>query len=232
MIIYGKNTVKEAILAKRTVYIIYKDKKASDRAIDNLIEENKIKVKLTDKHELNLMTHDGLHQGIVAEVQDYKTYDIEEIFDEEIKRVVILDKIEDPHNFGAIIRTAEAVKMDYIIIQSKGQAQISPVVAKIASGALEHVKIVVVQNLNNAVSKMKENGFWIIGSSLDGAEEFTDIDPKLNYGVIVGNEGVGISYQLKQNCDFMVKIPMIGQVNSLNVSVAAALLMYKLKKLY
>jgi tRNA G18 (ribose-2'-O)-methylase SpoU len=106
------------------------------------------------------------------------------------------------------------------------------VVAKIASGALEHVKIVVVQNLNNAVSKMKENGFWIIGSSLDGSEEFTDIDPKLNYGVIVGNEGVGISYQLKQNCDFMVKIPMIGQVNSLNVSVAAALLMYKLKKLY
>ncbi len=232
MIIYGKNTVKEAILAGRTVYMVYKDNKFSDRAIDNLIDQHKLKVKLTDKHDLNLMTSEGLHQGIVAEVRDYKTYQIEDMFDGKVKRVVILDKIEDPHNFGAIIRTAEAVKMDYIIIQTKGQAQISPVVAKIASGALEHVKIVVVSNLNNAVLKMKENGFWIIGSSLDGTETFTEIDPNLSYGVIVGNEGLGISYQLKQNCDFMVKIPMIGQVNSLNVSVAAALLMYKLKELF
>lgn len=232
MIIYGKNTVKEAILAKRVVHIIYIDNKFNDRAILNLISEYNISFKKTSKHELNLLTDNGLHQGIVADVKDYSNYSLDILFDQKTKNVVILDKIVDPHNFGAIIRTSEAAGVDALIVGSRGQAKITPLVSKIASGALEYLKIIEVKNLNNAIKRLKENNFLIIGASLEGKENFHLINEGLPKALIIGNEGVGISYILKQNCDYLVKIPMKGKTNSLNASVAAGLLIYEMIGLF
>lgn len=232
MIIYGKNTVKEAIIARRIVHIIYMDNKFSDRAILNLIAEYNIMFKKTNKHELNLLTENGLHQGIVADVIDYQNSPLEILFTGKRKNVVILDKIVDPHNFGAIIRTSEAAGVDAIIIGSRGQAKITPLVSKIASGALEYLPLIEVKNLNETLKKLKENDFLIIGAALEGEENFSSVNKDLKKALIIGNEGVGISYLLKQNSDYLVKIPMKGKTNSLNASVAAGLLIYEMIGLF
>lgn len=231
MLIYGKNTVKEAILSKRIVHIIYIDNKFTDKSLLSLIEKHNIKSKSVSKHKLNELSNQGLHQGIVADVEDYQTFPLDILYDGVGKKVLILDKIEDPHNFGAILRTAEAVSMDAVIIAKKGQAGISPLVAKIASGALEYVKIIEVTNLFQTILELKKHHYWIIGSTLDAKDNLKDIDKDLNLALIVGNEGIGMSHILKMNCDHLVKIPMTGKANSLNVSVAAALLMYQMKNL-
>ncbi len=231
MIIYGKNTVKEAILASRLVYIVYIDKKFTDRAIFNLIEQNKIKYKRVNKHELNELTNNGIHQGIVAEVEDYIYSELETLFDGKEKRVVILDRIVDPQNFGAIIRTAEIAGIDALIVGAKGQVKITPTVTKVSSGALEYLKIIEVNNLIKVVEVLKENNFVVVGATPDGEVGFKVEDDK-SVALIIGNEGIGISYNLKNSCDGLVKIPMKGKTKSLNASVAAALLIYEMMGLF
>ncbi len=231
MLIYGKNTVKEAITAKRVVYIVYLDEKTDNRLIMDILNKKKIEVKLVSKHELNKLTNDGLHQGIAALVADYELFSLTDILDKNYPHLVILDKISDPHNFGAIIRTAEAAGVKGIIVPKKSQTKISPTVCKIASGAMEYVKIIEVANLNQAVKRLKENGYWIIGSAADADQSFKSIVKPDKIALIVGSEGFGMSYMLKQACDYLVKIPMLGKANSLNASVAAALLIYQMKGL-
>lgn len=234
MIIYGKNTVKEAILAKRVVHIIYIDKKFFDRAIFNLIEQHKLKYKKVSKHELNLLTDNGVHQGIVADVEDYKKASLESLFDGTLKNVLILDRIVDPHNFGAIIRTSEAAGIDALIVGSRSQAQVNSTVSKIASGALEYLPIIEVDNLGNLVDVLQENNFIVIGSTLDGEENFQKVNQNKDKSkaLIIGNEGLGISYTLKNKSDYLVRIPMKGKTNSLNASVAAAILVYEMMGLF
>lgn len=230
MLIYGKNTAKEAILAKRTVYICYLDNKFKDKAIENLLEEHQIKTTRVAKEKLNEFSENGLHQGIVLEVEDYQIYTLDDLLLKQPNDILMLDRIEDPHNFGAIIRSAEAAGLKDIIIAKRGQAQLSPTIAKIASGALEHVSIYVVNNLYQSVLKLKEESYFIIGSSLDG-DPLDTINYNMKKVLIVGNEGEGMSNILKRNADYLVKIPMLGVANSLNASVAAALLIYKVKNL-
>ncbi len=230
MLIYGKNTTKEAILAGRAVYICYLDDKFKDRAILNLLDEYKIKIKRVSKEKLNELTKNGLHQGIVLEVEDYKIYTINDLLDKNPNEVLLLDRIEDPHNFGAIIRTAEAAGLKDIIIRKKGQTELSPLIGKSASGALEYVNIYEVSNLYQAVLKLKKDNYFIIGSSLDG-DSLDKMNGDFKKVLIIGNEGEGISNVLKRNSDVLVKIPMEGKTNSLNASVAAALLIYKIKNL-
>ncbi len=232
MIIYGKNPVKEAILANRAVNIVYIDNKFKDRAIENLIEEYKLTAKRVSKHQLNLLTNNGLHQGIVADVADYQTKPLDSLFDGKQKKVIILDRILDPHNFGAIIRTVEAAGIDAIIIGKKSQVKITPTVCKIASGAVEYVNIIEVANLNRAVEELKANDFFIIGATADGSANFSQVEKSQSLALIIGNEGVGISYMLKQASDYLVKIPMKGKINSLNASVAAALLIFEMTGLF
>lgn len=234
MIIYGKNTVKEAILAKRVVHIVYIDKKFFDRAIFNLIDQDKIKYKKISRHELNLLTNNGIHQGIVADVEDYEKVNLKSLFDGTLKNVVVLDRIVDPHNFGAIIRTAEAAGIDALIVGSKDQAKVNSTVSKIASGALEYLPIIEVNNLSSAVDVLQENNFVVIGSTLDGEENFKEVNvnTEKSRALIIGNEGLGISYTLKNKSDYLVRIPMKGQTNSLNASVAAGLLIYEMLGLF
>ncbi len=227
MIIYGKNVIKEAVFANRPIYKVMVDDKISDSHFLSFLKDKGIEYHRVTKGDLNNLTQNAVHQGVVADVKDYETYELEEVLDtSKLQRFIILDGIEDPHNLGAIMRTAEAVQFDGIILSKRGQVPLNATVAKVSSGAIEHIPVILVSNINQAILKLKENNIWVIGT--DGASEKTyrDMPLNLSLAIVLGNEGEGIRPLVKQNCDLLVKIPMYGKINSLNVSVAAALMMY------
>lgn len=227
MYVYGKNVVREAILNNRKIHKLYLDSKFSDNAFMKFLKDHNVSFTSTDKGELNNLTNGGIHQGVVANVQEYQYYSLDEVIKKGTQqRFLILDEIYDPHNLGAILRTAEATKLDGIIMSRKHQVPLNGTVAKVSSGAIEHVKVIVVPNINQGIKILKENNIWVIGTDGSAEMEYTDIPKDLSVAIVVGNEGDGMRHLVKQNCDMLVKIPMYGKVNSLNVSVAAALLMY------
>lgn len=231
MIIYGKNPVREAIYKKRKIYKLYLDQKFSDRKYINFLEDNQIKYTYLAKDKLNELTNNALHQGVVAEVENYSYFEFEEVYQEDkINRFIILDEITDPHNLGAILRTAEAAGIDAIIVSKRQQAPLNATVAKVSSGAIEHVPVVAVSNINNFLLKIKKLGFLVVGTDGNAPYDYHEIPKNTNIAVILGSEGSGIRPLVKTNCDILVKIPMYGKINSLNVSVAGALLMYEMIK--
>lgn len=231
MIIYGKNTVKEAILAKRPVYKVYLDEKKTDKKLTGFLDSEKLAYQLVSKHELNQLTDNQNHQGIVADVKAYAYEDLSILFDGTKKKVLILDQLEDPHNLGAILRSVEATGIDAVILPKNRSVDLSPTVAKIAVGAIEYVKVIQVGNLNQTIQKLKDNGFWIVGTDMHAEKSYKEIDTSVSVAVVIGNEGEGMGYLTKQSCDYLVKIPMKGKVNSLNASVAAALILYQIAEL-
>ncbi|MBQ9011768.1 MAG: 23S rRNA (guanosine(2251)-2'-O)-methyltransferase RlmB, partial [Bacilli bacterium] len=166
----------------------------------------------------------GNHQGIILEVDDYNYSSLDEIEKEDI--IVMLDHLEDPHNFGAIIRTCEAAGIKSIIIPKDRSVKVNGTVSKTSVGTINNVNIAIVNNLVNTIKKLKEKGYWIIGTDMEGTD-YKEIDYTGKIVLVVGNEGKGISKLVKENCDFMASIPMNGKVNSLNASVAAALIIYE-----
>ena len=172
---------------------------------------------------------EGNHQGIILDIEDYEYYDEAEMFNNMPKNpfIVILDHLEDPHNFGAIIRTCEAAGVDYIIIPKDRSVRVNKTVMKVSAGALNNVKIVMTTNLNRFINKIKENGVWVVGTALSDSVYYDKVDYNMPVALIIGNEGKGISQLVKKNCDFVVKIPMIGKINSLNASVAAGIMIYE-----
>ncbi len=229
MIVYGKNVIREAIYAKRPFFNMYVDNKFSDYKFLSFLKEHDIRFEQVSKERLNELTGNANHQGIVSNVKDYETYTLENILkNDELQRFIILDGIEDPHNLGAILRSAEAVKLSGIIMSKKGQVQLNATVAKVSSGAIEHVPVILVSNINQAILKLQESRVYVVGT--DGNTDLTydqmPLDKSL--AVVLGNEGEGMRPLVKKHCDMLVKIPMYGKINSLNVSVAAALMMYKM----
>ena len=166
----------------------------------------------------------GNHQGIVLDIEDYKYYKLEDCFDSNF--VVILDHLEDPHNFGAIIRTCEAAGVDYIIIPSKRSVEINSTVMKVSAGALNNMKIIETNNLSSAIEKLKDNGYWIYATDMDG-ENYTDVSYDAKTALVIGAEGNGISRLISEKSDFIISIPMTGKINSLNASVAAGIVIYE-----
>ena len=229
MIIYGKNVVREAIYAKREIYKLWIDEKFVDFKFLDFLKQKNIRYEKKEKHFLNEKTNNNNHQGIVADVRPYEYYNLEDVIkDNYLHRFIILDGIEDPHNLGAIIRTAEATKIDGIIISKKNQIMLNSTVAKVSSGAIEHVKVILVNNLVQAIKKLKENNIWVIGTDGSTTTEYQNLDISRSLAVVLGSEGQGMRHLIKKECDDIIKIPMYGKVNSLNVSVAAALIMYKM----
>jgi 23S rRNA (guanosine2251-2'-O)-methyltransferase len=229
MIVYGKNVIKEAVYASRPIFNMYVDQKFNDHKFLLFLKERNIHFESVSKEQLNQLSNQQNHQGVVANVKDYETYDLDQVINKnEKQRYLILDGLEDPHNLGAILRTAEATKLTGIIISKKGQVQLNATVAKVSSGAIEHVKVIVVSNINQAIMSLQKAGIIVVGT--DGATDQTydDLPLDRSLAVVLGNEGVGIRPLVKNNCDLLVKIPMFGKINSLNVSVAAALMMYKM----
>ena len=168
----------------------------------------------------------GLHQGIILDVEDYKYADIYDIISDEDSLLVMLDHIEDPHNFGAIIRSCEAAGVDGIIIPTDRSVEVNPTVIKTSVGTTEKMKIARVTNLNSTIKLLKEKGYWIFGTDMDGTD-YTKLDYKGKTCIICGNEGFGMSKLVRENCDFIVSIPMKGEVNSLNASVATAIVVFE-----
>lgn len=221
MYIYGKNASKEA-LQKGKVKQAFLYKKFKEREIQTLLENKNVKVTYLDKYELD-KKQKGNHQGIILEVEDYKYYSLDDATE---NTIVMLDHLEDPHNFGAIIRTCEAAGIKNIIIPKDRSVKVTSTVIKVSVGAIENVKIIMVNNLVNALKKLKDSGYWVIGTDMEG-EDYRLLDYTGKKVIVIGSEGSGLSRLTEENCDFIASIPMNGTVNSLNASVAAALIIYE-----
>ncbi|CCY28671.1 23S rRNA methyltransferase [Acholeplasma sp. CAG:878] len=216
MYVYGRNVIKDYKNLKK-VYV--QDSLKNSELVKNI----NVPIKYLNKRELDKMVS-GNHQGIVGEVEDYKYFELNDL-DNDV--IVILDHLEDPHNLGAIIRTCEAAGFDNIIIPKNRSVSINGTVVKTSVGTIERVKIAQVTNLNNAIQTLKKKGYWIIGTDMIGTD-YKELDYNGKVAIVIGNEGVGISRLVKENCDFIATIPMNGQVNSLNASVAAGVLLFEI----
>ncbi|MFR0367826.1 23S rRNA (guanosine(2251)-2'-O)-methyltransferase RlmB [Candidatus Phytoplasma palmae] len=231
MIIYGKNIIKEAIKAKRLIYNLFIDEKMKDLKFLNFLKKNNIKIKLLNKHQLNEKVKNNSHKGVVAEVEDYCYKNLKNSLNSnKIKKFLILDSIQDPQNFGAILRTLEATDFDGVIIGKKNQILLNGTVAKSASGALEYVNIFLVNNLYTTILELKKNQFLIVGTDSNASLDLNKIPLNKSIAIVLGNEGKGMRYLIKKNCDLLIQIPMKGKINSLNVSVAAAIILYSTQK--
>jgi len=228
MYIYGKNVAKEKINSGEKINKIYLAEKFNDRELMDLIKKNRIKFNYLPNKVMDSKV-DGLHQGIILDVDDVKTYDFDYI--KNIKKdnpiIVMLDHLEDPHNFGAIIRTCEALGIDGIIIPNDRSVNINGTVVKTSVGAIYNMPIIRVVNLNNTLEKLKDIGYWVVGTDMVGTD-YTEIDYNMPVCLIIGNEGKGISKIIKDNCDFMATIPMIGNINSLNASVSCGIILSRI----
>ena len=227
MLVYGRNVAKELLNKNEKVSKIILQEGFDDKNIISLIESKNIKVEYKQKREIDNLAK-GVHQGILLSIPDYKYKSIEEILNDNTSFVVILDHLEDPHNFGAIIRTCEAAGVDAIIIPKDRQVQVNSTVMKTSAGTLDDMNIVLVANLVNAIERLKDNGFWIVGTALNSNLDYRDIDYSGKKALVIGNEGKGMSQIVTKACDYIVKIPMYGKTNSLNASVASGIMIYEM----
>ena len=228
--IYGKNCVYEAIRAKANMEVFIEDNQVKkDKNILSLLSDKGYKYQVLTK--VNMDKKFGTsHQGYGALREDYSIYDesVLENFRKEQGRVLILDGIQDPHNLGAILRSVDAFGFDLVILPKNRSAAITEVVAHVSTGAIEYTPIVYVNSLLTAINKLKENGFWICGTDASGTVKSYEIDPKLPLAVIIGSEGFGMSKTLVKASDYLITIPMVGHVNSLNASVSAGIVLHDL----
>lgn len=226
--IYGKNPCKEILSHDRKIYKAYL-MEGTNIELKQQFENMRLKVVVMNKGEFK-KEFTGNHQGVVLEVEDYKTYEFNEFLNEiDLKKnplILMLDGITDPHNFGAIIRSSEAGGVKGIIIPKKRSVKLNGTVAKVSSGAIEYVKIIEVTNLRNTLEKLKEKGFWIVGTDLNSDKSYQDIFVDRPLCLVIGSEGKGISQLISETVDFNVKIDMVGKINSLNASVSAGILIF------
>ena len=226
--IYGRNTIRSALKNDR-IAKIYMQSNLQDFSITRDCQQKKIPIQFVSSHELDEMVH-GVHQGVVALVrQDYSFISLDELLHKAKKHdqplFIMLDGINDPHNLGAILRSADSFGADGIIIGKHNQIGLTATVAKVSTGAIDYVPVAQVSNLNQAIRQLKKEGFWIVSSDGMAKLDYREVDYKMPMVLIIGSEGEGVSKLVLENSDFIVKIPMCGSVNSLNASVATAVLL-------
>ena len=230
MIIYGINPVLEALRAGRV-----RELRVGERADDRLKQllalagERGVRVRRVETDRLDRDSRRGVHQGVIAEIEEAADYSIEEIVSgaSEAPLVVVLDGIEDPHNLGAILRTADAAGVDGVVVQSRRAASRGGVAAKASAGALAHVKIAEVVNIARAVEELKETCVWTVGLAAEAADAYDTIDLTLPTALVFGAEGAGLRRLVRERCDRLASIPMRGHIGSLNVSVAAGVVLFE-----
>ena len=222
MLAYGKNVL--LMMNPKEIKKVYLSKSKNDAEIKNFLKDNKIHFVVTSNDVLNKMVK-GNHQGVVIEREEFKYFELKDIQDEEF--LVILDHLEDPHNFGAIIRTAEAAGIKTIIIPKDRSVSVNDTVIKTSVGTTSNVKIVKVTNIAETIKKLQKEGYFVYGTSMNG-KDCGDVDFSGKKVLIIGNEGKGISKIVEEKCDEIISIPMKGEVNSLNASVAAGILIFKM----
>ncbi len=224
--IYGRKPVLDTLDTDIKVYKAYILKQNSNlvNKIIKKLEEKNIEISFVDKRFFDKI--DINHQGVMIEVESFKYESLDDLTDE--KRLVILDQIEDPHNLGAIIRSAESFGFDGVVIPERRSASVTSTVYKTSAGAINNIKVYRVKNLTRSIKDLKDKGFWIYGLAGEAESSIDKADLTGKVGLVVGNEGSGISRLVRDNCDMLVNIPMLGRVNSLNASVAAGISMYEL----
>lgn len=236
--IEGRNAVLELLESGRDInkiFIANGEKHGSINKIISIAKEKKVVIVEADKAKLNKMAQSNNHQGVIAIVPPFDYCEVYEIIDKAKQKnekpfILILDGIEDPHNLGSIIRTAETAGVHGIIIPKRRSATVNSTVYKVSEGAIEHMKIARVNNLNETIKYLKDNDIWICGTDMDAKKYYFNERFDDSIAIVIGSEGFGISRLVKENCDFLVKIPMKGKITSLNASVSAGIVMYEVVK--
>lgn len=234
-LIIGRKPVLEALNSDEEisqVFILFGQEGGIIEAIRVAAKKKGIKVNQVPFEKFRLITQNKIAQGVAASKSEQKFYDLYDIINESKKSqyplLLILDSIQDTHNVGAILRSADCSGVDGILITKHNSAPINETVVKTSAGASEHVKIAMVNNLAQTIDELKQKGFWIVGSYLEGAKNYTKVDYKIPIALIVGNEEKGIRKLTADKCDHLVRIPMRGKIQSLNVSVATGILLFEI----
>ena len=235
-LVIGRNAVTETLKAGRSVNKILVASGSNDGSIKKILalaNDLKIIVEFVERQKLDKICGGARHQGIVAQVAAIQYSSVEEILEiaaskNEPPFIVLLDELEDPHNFGAILRTADAVGVHGVIIPKRRSVSLNSTVAKTSAGAIEYVKVAQVTNVAQTLKKLRELDLKIVGSDMTAEKNFNDADLSGGIVLVIGNEGKGMRRLTRENCDLLVKIPMRGKINSLNASVAGAVLMYEI----
>lgn len=225
--IYGLSTCRDAIASGKASAVFLQDESKSMNLLP-VLKEKKISYKVVGKGFLNKLCNNGNHQGIAVELKDdYTTIPLESLLNKIASNtksiLIMLDGIEDPHNLGAILRIADSFGADGIIFKNANQVPLNETVAKVSTGAINYVNCVCVPNLTNTIKKLKQCGYWIYGTDMKASDNYNVVSYAKKSCLVIGSEGFGISRLVKENCDVLIKIPMIGHVNSLNASTATAI---------
>lgn len=233
-IIYGRNSVTEALEAGREINKLLVLEGAKDKSIQKIIDiakEQKFVIQFVDRKKLDQVAEGENHQGVIAYVAPFAYVEVEDILKRaeeknEVPLLLICDEIVDPHNLGSLIRSANAAGAHGVIIPKRRSAAVNQTVAKTSSGAVEYVPVARVTNLTQTIRMLKEKGIWVVGTDMD-APVYHQANLTGPLAIVVGNEGSGIGRLVAETCDFMVSIPMLGEVSSLNASVAGAIVLYE-----
>ncbi len=234
----GRNSVLELLESGKDINKIFITKGEKHGSINKIIakaKERKVIIVEKDKRKMDEMAQNNNYQGVIAIVPPFEYCDVEDILENAKKKgedpfILILDGIEDPHNLGSIIRTAETAGVHGVIIPKRRAAQVNSTVNKVSAGAVEHMKVARVNNINETIKYLKENDIWVIGTDISTDTYYYKQDMKGKIAIVIGSEGEGMSRLVKENCDFLVKIPMKGKVSSLNASVSAGIVIYEAVK--
>lgn len=234
----GRNAVIELLESGKDINKIFVTKGEKHGSIHKIIamaKENRIIIVEKEKRQMDEMAQIQNYQGVIAIVPPFEYCEVEDILQEAKKKeedpfILILDGIEDPHNLGSIIRTAETAGVHGIIIPKRRAATVNSTVNKVSAGAVQHMKIARVTNISDTIEELKKEGLWICGTDINTSTYYYDQDLTGSIGIVIGNEGNGISQKVKKNCDFLVKIPMKGKVTSLNASVSTGIVVYEAVK--
>jgi 23S rRNA (guanosine2251-2'-O)-methyltransferase len=230
---YGKNVVKQLLNDAgriRKILLV-----SEDREVTKAAAKAGVRVEKTDRKTLTRLTGTDRHQGIAAEIEPYPLYTVDEIASSvkegEYGLIILLDELEDPHNLGAVLRTADAVGAAGVIFKKTNAVGLTPAVAKVSAGAVDTVKCAAVTNLARTLESLQKKGWWAVGADM-GGQDYRTLKYDFNTVLIIGNEGRGISRLLEEKCDYIVSLPMKGKISSLNASVSAGILMYHIHSMH
>jgi len=231
-IIFGRNPVKEALRADKVIKVFITNK-FSDKEINLLLQEKKPYIKVVSPQELDAKAK-GVHQGIIAEIKPYEYLDLDEIIRRsrkvEVPIIVILDGINDTHNLGAILRSADVFNASGVLIPKHNQVPLNATVAKASAGAINFVPVAQIGSINQTIQKLKDNGFWIVSTDGSAKIDYNELVYDFPVALVIGSEGNGVSQLVVKNSDYVVKIPQYGHVNSLNAAVAAGILLARIRQ--
>jgi 23S rRNA (guanosine2251-2'-O)-methyltransferase len=233
--IAGRHSVLEAMRSGRSMNKIWIAENAQKQQLQPIISEAKkadIVIQFVDKRKLDQMVQDVPHQGVIAQVAAHRYYELDELMAKAKEKheepfLLILDEIEDPHNLGSILRTADCTGVHGVIIPKRRSVGLTATVSKTSAGAVEYVPVAKVTNIAQTIDLLKQQGVWIAGADAAADQEVYEVDLSIPLALVIGNESKGMGRLIKEKCDFLLKLPMFGQINSLNASVAASVLMYE-----